>query len=70
MCRAGPGEHVGSGGTLLEVAPLPGDYRDDATLTTMANNALALNITVPDGVEASARKGNIRLTGTMSYYIG
>jgi osmotically-inducible protein OsmY len=51
----------------LEVALPPDDYRDDATLTTMANNALALNITVPDGVEATARNGNIRLTGTVSY---
>ena len=51
----------------LEVALPSGDYRDDAALTTMANNALALNITVPDGVEATARNGNIRLTGTVSY---
>jgi osmotically-inducible protein OsmY len=51
----------------LEVALPPDDYRDDATLTTMANNALALNITVPDGVEATARNGNIKLTGTVSY---
>ena len=45
----------------------PGDYRDDPTLTTMANDALALNITVPDGVEAAAHDGNLRLTGTVSY---
>jgi len=51
----------------LEVALPSGDYRDDAALTTMANNALALNITVPDGVEATARNGNLRLTGTVSY---
>jgi len=51
----------------LEVVLPPGDYRDDAVLTTMANNALALNITVPDGVEATARTGNLRLTGTVSY---
>ena len=31
----------------------------------MANDALALNITVPDGVEATARNGNLRLTGTV-----
>ena len=49
----------------LEVVLPPGDYRDDAALTTMANNALALNITVPDGVEATARNGNLRLTGTV-----
>ena len=51
----------------LEVVLPPGDYRDNAALTTMANNALALNITVPDGVEATARNGNLRLTGTVSY---
>ena len=51
----------------LKVALPPGNDRDDATLTTMANNALALNITVPDGVEATAHNGNIRLTGTVSY---
>ena len=47
---------------------LPGeDYRDDAILTTAANNALALNVTVPDGVEATARDGNVTLTGTVAY---
>ena len=51
----------------LEVALPPGDYRDDATLTTMANNALTLNIAVPDGVEATAKNGNLTLTGTVSY---
>ena len=51
----------------LEVVLPPGDYRDDATLTTMANDAFALNVTVPDGVEATARNGNLRLTGTVSY---
>ena len=30
----------------LEVVLPPGDYRDDATLTTMANNALTLNIAI------------------------
>jgi osmotically-inducible protein OsmY len=51
----------------LEVVLPSGDYRDDATLTTTANNALTLNITVPDGVEATAKNGNITLTGTVSY---
>ncbi|HTU08938.1 MAG TPA: BON domain-containing protein [Trebonia sp.] len=51
----------------LEVILPPGDYRDDPTLTTIANNALVLNVTVPDGVEATARDGNIRLFGTVSY---
>lgn len=51
---------------LAVMLPL-GDYRDDATLTTAANNALALNITVPDGVEATAHDGNLRLTGMVRY---
>ena len=51
----------------LEVVLPPQDYRDDAMLTTAANNALALNITVPDGVEATARSGNLALTGTVTY---
>ena len=51
----------------LEVALPPENYVDDATLTTMANNALTLDITVPDGVEATARNGNLRLTGTVAY---
>jgi len=49
----------------LEVVLPPGDYRDDALLTTAANNALALNVTVPDGIEAAARDGNLTLTGTV-----
>ena len=51
----------------LEVALPQGDYRDDATLTATANNALELNITVPDGVEATAKNGNLTLTGTVHY---
>lgn len=51
----------------LEVALPPEDYRDDVTLTTMANNALTLNIAVPDGVEATAKDGNLTLAGTVSY---
>jgi len=43
------------------------DYRDDAMLTTTANNALALNVTVPDGVEATARDGNLTLIGAVEY---
>src|SRR5258708_23433226 len=49
----------------LEVALPPGDYRDDPTLTTIANNALTLNITVPDGVEATGEDGHGTLTGTV-----
>jgi hypothetical protein len=51
----------------LEVALPTGEYRDDATLTTAANNALRLNVAVPDGVEATARNGNLILTGTVNY---
>lgn len=51
----------------LEVVLPPGDYRDDATLTTMGNNALTLNIAVPGGIEATAENGNLTLTGTVSY---
>jgi osmotically-inducible protein OsmY len=51
----------------LEVLLPPGNYRDDAMLTTAANNALTLNVTVPDGVEASAADGNVELTGIVKY---
>jgi len=51
----------------LRVALPPEDYRDDAVLTTAANNALGLNLTVPDTVEATARNGDITLTGIVSY---
>jgi hypothetical protein len=47
---------------LMVILP-PRDYRDDPTLTTAANNALALNITVPDGVEAKASDADVWLTG-------
>ncbi len=51
----------------LEVVLPEGDYRDDAKLTTAANNALAQNVTVPDSVEATAADGNLTLAGTVSY---
>jgi osmotically-inducible protein OsmY len=51
----------------LEVLLPDGDYRDDAMLTTAANNALTLNVTVPDGVEATAQNGNLTLTGMVTY---
>jgi osmotically-inducible protein OsmY len=51
----------------LEVVLPESDYRDDVMLTTAANNALTLNITVPDGVEATALDGNLTLTGTVTY---
>jgi len=53
----------------LEVVLSDADYRDDAMLTTAANNALAANVTVPDGVEATASDGDLTLTGTVSYGI-
>ena len=51
----------------LEVVLPSENYRDDATLTTTANDALTLNIAVPDGVEATASNGDITFTGTVSY---
>ena len=51
----------------LEVVLPDSDFRDDAMLTTAANNALAQNVTVPDGVEATALDGNVTLTGTVGY---
>ena len=51
----------------LEVLLPDSDYRDDATLTTAANNALLANITVPEGVEATAQDGNLTLTGTVTF---
>ena len=41
----------------------PADYRDDPMLTTAANNALAMTVTVPGSVEAGASEGNVWLTG-------
>ena len=51
----------------LEVVLSDADYRDDAMLTTAANNALALNVTVPDGVEATARDGDVTLSGMVPF---
>jgi osmotically-inducible protein OsmY len=51
----------------LQVVLPDEEYRDDAMLTTAANNALALNVTVPDGVEATAHDGNLTLTGAVEY---
>jgi osmotically-inducible protein OsmY len=51
----------------LEVVLPPESYRDDAILTTMANNALTANISVPAAVEAIASNGNITLSGTVRY---
>jgi hypothetical protein len=35
--------------------------------TTAANNALAASTAVPEGVEATARNGNLTLTGAVKY---
>jgi osmotically-inducible protein OsmY len=51
----------------LEVWLPDSDYRDDTMLMTAANNALALAVNVPAGVEAKAKDGNVTLTGTVSY---
>ena len=51
----------------LKVVLPDSDYRDDIQLITAANNALAQNITVPDGVEAIAVDGDVTLTGTVTY---
>jgi osmotically-inducible protein OsmY len=49
----------------LEVALPPGDHRDDSTLTAMANDALTLGRTVAVGVEATAKNGDLTLTGAV-----
>lgn len=51
----------------LEVVLPPDDYRDNAVLTTAANNAFAASATVPEGVEASAENGDLTLTGMVKY---
>lgn len=51
----------------LEVVLPPDSVRDDAMLATAANNALAAGATVPEGVEATARNGNLTLTGAVQY---
>ena len=51
---------------LMVVIP-ESDYRDDIQLITAANNALTQNVTVPDGVEATALDGDLTLIGTVSY---
>ena len=51
----------------LEVVLPSADYRDDATLTTAANNALAASAMVPEGVEATASNGNLTLAGAVKF---
>jgi osmotically-inducible protein OsmY len=52
--------------SLLAVALPSGDFGDDAALAQLVNQALATNAGVPDGIKATARDGNIFLTGTVS----
>src|SRR5262249_10719146 len=52
---------------LLAIALPSRDYGDDAALAQLVNEALAANRAVPDGVQATAREGDIFLTGTVSY---
>jgi osmotically-inducible protein OsmY len=51
----------------LKVVLPSADYRDDAMLTTAANNALVADGTVPASVEAAASSGNLTLTGEVQY---
>ena len=51
---------------LLDVALPSGDYLEDAALAQRVNGALAANRAVPDGVRATAREGDVFLTGTVS----
>ena len=51
---------------LLDVAMPSQDYGDDAALGQLANRALAANVAVPAGVQASAREGSVVLTGMVS----
>lgn len=52
---------------LLGVALPSSDYGDDAALAQLVNDALAANHAVPDGVRATAREGEVFLTGMVSY---
>ena len=49
----------------LEVALPPGDFRDDPALTAMANDALTLGRTVAVPVEATAKNGEVTLSGAV-----
>jgi osmotically-inducible protein OsmY len=51
----------------LEVVLPAGAHREDARLAAAANDALAGSVTVPGGIEASARGGTVTLTGTVAY---
>ena len=51
---------------LLAVALPSRDFGDDVALAQLANQALAANAAVPDGVKATAREGSVFLTGAVS----
>jgi len=51
----------------LEVVLPPQDRRDDAMLTAAANRAIAASTAVPEGVEATAKNGDLALTGAVKY---
>ena len=52
---------------LLAVALPSDDYGDDTALAQLVNEALAADRAVPDGVRATAREGDIFLTGAVSH---
>ena len=52
---------------LLGIALPSRDYGDDAALARLVNDALVANRAVPEGVRATAREGDVFLTGTVSY---
>ena len=52
---------------LLAIALPSRDYGDDAALAQLVNEALRANRAVPDGVRATAREGDIFLTGAVSH---
>ena len=49
----------------LQVALSPGDHRHDLGLAAMANNTLTLGGAGPEGGEATAKDGDITLTGSV-----
>jgi osmotically-inducible protein OsmY len=51
---------------LLGAALPVGDYLEDAALAQRVNAVLAADHAVPDGVRATAREGDVVLTGTVS----
>jgi osmotically-inducible protein OsmY len=52
---------------LLSVAVPSPDYGGDAVLARLVNDALAADHAVPEGVRATAREGDVTLTGAVSH---